>query len=124
MESEEYKEICKIIIRQIKNCKDELNKAVQHKTRNSIEKPTKDIQCNDCFMQQTHNNLEQNVEPKDLFCHKLSLISMAHFFFLTIFVKNRILFAGTLIMKLIRKDFLMEILLIVNMNIGSRSKKK
>ena len=50
MESEEYKEMCKIVIRQINNRKDELNKAIEHKTRNWIGKPTKDIWCNDCFM--------------------------------------------------------------------------
>ena len=73
MESEDYKEMCKIVIRQINNRKDELNKAVQHETKNSIGKPIKDIRCNDCFMRRTHNNLEQNVEPKDLFCHQAKL---------------------------------------------------
>ena len=112
MESEEYKEMSEIVTRQINNRKDELNKAIQHKKKNSIGKPTKDIECNDC--------LEQNVEPTNLFCGQAKLDIRGKLFFLTIFVKDRFLFTGMLMKKLIRKFFLMEILLIVNMNIGSR----
>ena len=83
--------MCEVVIRQINNCKDELNKAVQHKTRNSIRKPTKDIQYNDCFMQQMHNNLEQNVELKHLFCKKVKLDINGYLFLPQDFSKKPIL---------------------------------
>ena len=90
MESEDYKEICEVVIRQINNHKDELNKAVQHKTRNSIEKPRTDIQCNDCYMRRMHANLEQNNEPKELFCKKAKLDINGYLFLPQDFSKKQI----------------------------------
>ena len=71
MESEEYKEMCKIVVRQINNRKDEPNNAFEHEKKNRIGKPTKDIQCNDCFMLLTLYDLEEKIEPKNLLCGEM-----------------------------------------------------
>ena len=73
MESDDYKAMCEIVIRQINNRKDELNKAVQHETKNNIEKPRKDLPCNNCYMRRTNTNLEQNDDPKDLYCKRAKI---------------------------------------------------
>ena len=65
MELEEYKEMSDIVIRQINNCKDELNKAIKHEKKNKIGMPSK---CNDFFMEQILYKWEQNIEPKNVFC--------------------------------------------------------
>ena len=59
--------MCKIITRQIINCKNELNKSIKHEKKNKIGTPSKEIWYNDCFMVQRFYNWEENVEPKNLF---------------------------------------------------------
>ena len=73
MESEEYKEMCKIVIRNINNRKDEINKAIKYEKKNRIGKPSREIWCNDCFMLQRFSNWEEIVEPKYLFCGQAKL---------------------------------------------------
>ena len=68
MELEEYKQMSKTVIRQIYNREDELDKAIDHEKKNKIGTPSREIQCNDCFMVQRLYNLELNIEPKNLFC--------------------------------------------------------
>ena len=105
MESEEYKEICKIVIRHINNCKGKLNTAVQHETKIVLESLQKISDAMTVLCYKGVIIWNKTLNQKTCFVIKLSLISVAYFFFLTIFVKDRFLFAGMLMMKFNQEGF-------------------